>query len=247
VLKRWGLEDSAPGATEFALACLDAVGDCVAAVKPNAAFFEQYGSAGVAGLEEVLASARRAGVITLADAKRGDIASTNEAYARAWLDPMSTLRADAVTVSPYLGTRALTPFYDAAQREGRGVFVVVRSSNSEGRDVQRRRDRDGPTLEEAVLEQVTAETDTVGAVIGLIAGEPPLALPERAFYLVPGLWTQGASLDDLAAQRAGMGSAPVVVNLSRSLADAGPDPSEVRAAAERARDEIARVVRPGSG
>jgi orotidine-5'-phosphate decarboxylase len=244
VLERWRLDDSASGATQFALRCIEAVADVVAAIKPNAAFFEQYGAAGMAGFETVLAAARDAGVLTIADAKRGDIESTNIAYARAWLSAQSPMAADAVTVAPYLGVRAMAPYFDTAEREGRGVFVVVRSSNREGRDVQLSRDGDGRTVETSVLNAVAARPEVVGAVIGLMAKEEPLALPESSFYLVPGLWTQGATLDDLTAQLSGMGSAPVVVNLSRSLAEGGPDPQSLREVALRARGDIRRALRP---
>jgi len=244
VLERWGLEDSASGATQFALHCIEAVADVVAAVKPNAAFFEQYGAAGMAGIETVLAAARDAGVLSIADAKRGDIESTNVAYARAWLSAESPMAADAVTVAPYLGVRAMAPYFDTAQGEGRGVFVVVRSSNREGRDVQLSHTSDGRSVECAVLDAVASRPGVVGAVIGLMAKEEPLALPESSFYLVPGLWTQGATVDDLGAQLSGMASTPVVVNLSRSLAQSGPDRQSLRDAALRARDEIRRALRP---
>jgi len=244
MLERWGLDDSASGATRFALVCIEAVADMVAAVKPNAAFFEQYGATGMAGLQTVLAAARDAGVLTIADAKRGDIESTNVAYARAWLSADSPMAADAVTVSPYLGVRAMAPYFDTAAREERGVFVVVRSSNREGRDVQSSRSGDGRSVETSVLAAVAARPEVVGAVIGLMAKEEPLTLPESSFYLVPGLWTQGATLDDLTAQLSGTRSAPIVVNLSRSLAESGPDPESIRGVAVRARGEIRRALRP---
>ena len=245
VLAQWGLEDSAAGATEFALRCLEVFGPEVAVIKANAAFFEQYGSAGVAGLEVLISAARDAGVLTIADAKRGDIESTNVAYARAWLGE-GALGADACTVSPYLGPRALTPFFDAAQESGRGVFVVVRSSNREGRDVQRCQTEDARSLEEAMLEEIAARPEVVGAVIGLLAGASPLPLPPESFYLVPGLWTQGATLLDLSAQLGGIGSSPVVVNLSRTLAGAGPETMAIRAELARAKSEIGSVLRPAS-
>jgi orotidine-5'-phosphate decarboxylase len=246
-LARWGLEDSAEGAREFALRYLDALGGCVGIIKPNVAFFEQYGAPGVAALETFLAAARDAGVLTIADAKRGDIASTSAAYARAWLAEDSALRADAVTVSPFLGLGALAPFFETADAHGRGVFVVVRSSNPEGRAVQQRRSADGSSLEEAILKEVSSRPETVGAVIGLIAGAAPLRLPDQVFYLAPGLESQGAGLTDLAGQFAGMAQGTVVVNLSRSLAAAGPDPDALRDAAARAQERIASGLLPAAG
>jgi len=246
VLHAWGLPDAAAGAAEFGKRCVEAFAPHVSVVKPNVAFFEQYGAAGISALESVLAAARDAGLLTLADAKRGDIASTNAAYARAWLDSNSPLAVDAVTVAPYLGARALEPFIDVAQAHGRGVFIVVRSSNPEGRAVQLARVGDGRTLEEALLDEVAARGEVVGAVIGLMAGQAPLTLPEGSFYLAPGLGTQGADWPDLGTQYGGMASAPVVVNLSRLLVEAGPDPGALRAAAVRAKAEIDARLCPRS-
>jgi orotidine-5'-phosphate decarboxylase len=238
MLERWGLPDSAEGARAFALAHLDALAGQVAIMKPNVAFFEQYGSAGLAALETFVSSARSAGVLTLLDAKRGDIASTNEAYARAWVD--SPLAGDAVTVSPFLGVGSLAPMIDAAEAHGCGVFIVVRTSNPEGREVQLSRGPDGRTLEATLLDDATRRGDAVGAVIGLRAGATPLSLPEDSFYLAPGVGSQGADWADLTAQFAGMASTPVVVNLSRSLASAGPDPHALADTAARAQEQIAR-------
>jgi orotidine-5'-phosphate decarboxylase len=240
MLERWGLPDSAEGARAFALAHLDALAGQVAIMKPNVAFFEQYGSAGLAALETFVSVARSAGVLTLLDAKRGDIASTNEAYARAWVTRDSPLAGDAVTVSPLLGIGALAPMIDAAEAHGRGVFIVVRTSNPEGREVQLSRRPDGRTLEATLLEDATRRGDAVGAVIGLRAGANPLSLPEDSFYLAPGVGSQGAGWADLTAQFAGMASTPVVVNLSRSLASAGPDPRALADTAARAQEQIAR-------
>jgi orotidine-5'-phosphate decarboxylase len=246
-LLRWGLDDSAAGAREFALRYVDALGAAVGVMKPNVAFFEQYGAPGVAALESFLAAARDAGVLTIADAKRGDIVSTSEAYARAWLGEDSALRADAVTVSPYLGVSALAPFVAAADAHGRGVFLVVRSSNPEGRAMQRSRAADGRSTEEALLDEVARRPEVVGAVIGLIAGAEPLELPKMGFYLAPGLESQGAGTGDLTAQFAGIGWGSVVVNLSRSLAAAGPDRQALCDAAVRAQERIASGLLPSSG
>lgn len=246
-LARFGLEDSASGARDFALCYLDALAGRIGVMKPNVAFFEQYGAAGMAALETFFAAARDAGVLTIADAKRGDIPSTSAAYARAWLDEQSALRADAVTVSPYLGIGALEPFVEMAEAHGRGVFVVVRSSNPEGRDVQSRCAPDGRSLEASLLDEVAARPAVLGAVVGLIAGAEPLELPEEAFFLAPGLESQGAEVADLAAQFGGMASPMVVVNLSRSLAAAGPDPAALADAAARAQERIAAGLRPTSG
>jgi orotidine-5'-phosphate decarboxylase len=245
-LARWGLPDSADGAREFALRYLDALGETVAVMKPNVAFFEQYGAAGLAVLEQFVDAARQAGVLTILDAKRGDIASTNAAYARAWLGPFSTLAGDALTVSPYLGLDALEPFIEAAAATGRAVFVVVRSSNLEGRLLQEASGPDGRSVEASLLDAVARRPHTLGAVVGLIARVPPLELPDGVCYLAPGLESQGAGLKELAAQFGGV-TAPVVVNLSRSLAAAGPDRHALRDAARRAQERITEGLRPPQG
>ncbi len=247
MLERWGLDDSATGAREFALRYLDALAGRVAVMKPNVAFFEQYGAAGIGALEAFVFAARDAGVLSILDAKRGDIESTNIAYARAWVGDDSPLAGDAVTLSPFLGARALAPFVEEAASSGRGVFVVARSSNPEGREVQLATTAAGASLEASLLEEVARRPSVVGAVVGLMAGAPPLPLPKDAFYLAPGLGSQGAGLADLAGQFGGLTSTPVVVNLSRSLAVAGPDRAALADAAARAQGEIAGVLRPSSG
>src|SRR6202034_1288145 len=117
--------------------CVEAFAGALAVIKPQVAFFERHGAAGLAELEPPIAQARSAGLLGIVDAKRGDIDSTAEAYAEAWLSESSPLAADAVTAHPYLGLGALAPLVHLAAANGRGVFVVARSSNPEGRDLQR--------------------------------------------------------------------------------------------------------------
>ena len=118
LLREWGLDATAAGTRELGLRVVDAAAGRVAVVKPQVAFFERFGSAGFAALEDVLAAARAAGLIAIADAKRGDIGTTMDGYAAAWLSPGAPLEADAVTVSPYLGVGALVPTFDLAERHG---------------------------------------------------------------------------------------------------------------------------------
>ncbi|MFD1213412.1 orotidine-5'-phosphate decarboxylase, partial [Arthrobacter sp. GCM10027362] len=136
LLAAWGLADDAAGLERFSLTVLEAVGEQVAALKPQVALFERHGSRGLAVLERVLARAAEASVLTIADAKRGDIGSTMAAYADAWLRDGSALAADAVTLSPYLGYESLRPALDLARDTGRGVFVLALTSNPEGASVQ---------------------------------------------------------------------------------------------------------------
>lgn len=136
LLDAWGLPATAQGLERFALGVMEAAAERCAAVKPQVALFEAYGSAGFAVLERVLRESREAGLLSIADAKRGDIGSTMAAYASAWLSDDSPLAADAVTLSPYLGFESLRPALDLARETGRGTFVLALTSNPEGASVQ---------------------------------------------------------------------------------------------------------------
>ncbi|MCC9196446.1 orotidine-5'-phosphate decarboxylase [Arthrobacter sp. zg-Y820] len=136
LLAAWGLNDDAAALERFSLTVLEAAGEYAAAVKPQVALFERHGSAGLAALERVLAACSDAGILSIADAKRGDIGSTMAAYADAWLRDGSALAADSVTLSPYLGFESLRPALDLAAASGRGVFVLALTSNPEGASVQ---------------------------------------------------------------------------------------------------------------
>jgi len=135
LLGSWGLTDDVDGVEKFAEICVEAFDGTVALVKPQVAFFEAYGSGGIAVLERTIEVLRASGTLVLADAKRGDIGSTMDAYARAWLAD-GPLGSDAVTVSPYLGFGSLAPALALAQANRRGVFVLAATSNPEGAQVQ---------------------------------------------------------------------------------------------------------------
>ena len=132
----WGLSDDVAGLETFARTVVEAVAPEVGVVKPQSAFFERFGSRGVAVLERVVADSRAAGALVLLDVKRGDIGSTSQAYADAYLDPASPLASDAITASPYLGFGSLDPMVETARRHGAGVFVLALTSNKEGPEVQ---------------------------------------------------------------------------------------------------------------
>ena len=173
LLADWGLTDDAAGLRSFCDACLDAFAGAIAVVKPQVAFFERHGAAGLAELERLIAAARSAGLVVIADAKRGDIDSTADAYADAWLSESSPLAADAVTAHAYLGLAALEPLVRRAGDTGRGVLVVARSSNPEGRSLQLATTADGPAVEDMLLGDIAAlnaseevATGAVGAVVG---------------------------------------------------------------------------------
>ncbi len=146
-----GANNSVEGLEFFSLAVLEAVMDSVAVIKPQVAFFERFGSQGFRVLERLMSDARDANVLIVADAKRGDVDSTNVGYAQAWLEEASPLRCDAVTASPYLGVESLAPLFERAASTGRGVFVLAATSNEEGREVQSARTKENETVEDFVL------------------------------------------------------------------------------------------------
>ncbi len=248
LLAAWGLPDDATGLASFCDTVVTALAGDVAVLKPQSAFFERHGSAGVAVLEWTVAAARAAGALVLLDVKRGDIGSTAAAYADAYLDPASPLAADALTVSPYLGVGALRPFFDAAARHAGGVFVVALSSNPEGAAVQQARGADGTTVGAAVLAAVAAANagadplGSVGAVVGATLDGLDVDLAVNGPLLAPGLGAQGATAADL--RRVFGGAAGLVLpSVSRSVLSAGPDPAALLSAALSTRDEVAAVLR----
>ncbi len=258
LLGAWGLSDDPSGLRSFALATLDAVAGAVPAVKPQAAFFERHGSAGVAVLEEVVAAGRERGLLVVVDAKRGDIGSTMAAYADAYLRDGSPLAGDALTVSPYLGFGSLAPAVAAAGESGRGLFVLALTSNPEGASVQHARSAEGTAVATAVARAASelnaaerrssgARLGSVGLVVGATVGDAPrlLGLDLAAVggpLLAPGVGAQGAGPAEL-AQVFGDARHAVLAASSRGVLGAGPEPAALRAAAGRARDEAARALR----
>nr|WP_309491563.1 orotidine-5'-phosphate decarboxylase [Microbacterium sp. Se5.02b] len=165
LLAAWGLTDDAQGVREFGLRTVEAAAGRVAIVKPQVSFFERFGSQGIAALEDVLAAARAAGLLVIADAKRGDIGSTMDDYARAWLTPGSSLEADALTVNPFLGVGALDGAFALAAQHGKGLFVLAATSNPEAQHLQRSTDRAGTTVSASIITEVSArnaETSRTG-------------------------------------------------------------------------------------
>ncbi|MDT0164754.1 orotidine-5'-phosphate decarboxylase [Actinotalea sp. AC32] len=263
LLAAWGLTDDVEGLRRFADTVTTALAGRVAAIKPQAAFFERHGSAGVAVLEEVVAAVRGTGTELVVDAKRGDIGSTMQAYADAYLRDGSPLAGDAVTVSPYLGFGSLEPAVRTASATGRGLFVLALTSNPEGAAVQHARTlgadgRPGPSVAGAVAAEAAALNaaecaatgavlGSVGLVVGATVGDAVRALgidlgAVRGPVLAPGVGAQGAGPAELAdvfgdARRA------VVASVSRGVLSAGPEPAAVLAAARTAADEAGAALR----
>lgn len=248
LLRAWGLSADADGLAAFSDICVTAFAG-FAMVKPQVAFFEAYGSAGFAVLERTMAALREAGVLVLADAKRGDIGSTMAAYAAAWAGD-SPLAADAVTASPYLGFGSLQPLLDTAAAHGRGVFVLAATSNPEGASVQRAM-AGSRTVAQSVVDDVASvnraavnqaagpSTGSVGVVVGATVTDLPDLSALGGPVLVPGVGAQGGRADALG----GFGGARLVLpTVSREVLRAGPAVADLRAAAERLRDEVAYLI-----
>ncbi|MCW2496250.1 orotidine-5'-phosphate decarboxylase [Jatrophihabitans sp.] len=238
LLDSWGLPDDADGLGRFADTCVEAFADSAAVVKPQSAFFEVYGSAGIAVLERTVAALRSAGVIVLLDVKRGDIGTTMAAYARAYLDPASPLAADAITVSPYLGVGALQPAFDLAEEHDAGVFVLALTSNPEGPQVQHAVGPDGRAVAQLVIDDLAtrnaaeAPLGAFGVVVGATIGDVDVRLDGLGGpFLVPGIGAQGGTADDV--QRIfGAALRSVVPSVSREVLRHGPSAAALRAAVE---------------
>ncbi|MFD7067449.1 orotidine-5'-phosphate decarboxylase [Streptomyces sp. NPDC059913] len=243
LLTGWGLADDVAGLERFTRTVVEALADRVAVLKPQSAFFERFGSRGIAVLEKAVAEARAAGALVLMDAKRGDIGSTMGAYAATYLDPASPLFSDAVTVSPYLGFGSLRPALDAAAASGAGVFVLALTSNPEGAEVQRATAADGRPLAQLMLDRMAEENagarplGSVGAVVGATLGDAGVDLAINGPLLAPGIGAQGATPADLPGVF-GDAVGNVVPSVSRGVLRAGPDAAGLRGAAERLTDEI---------
>lgn len=191
----------------FCHAFIDRLVGRVGVIKPQIAFFEQLGWRGLRILEEIVSSARRLGLLVILDAKRGDIGSTSEAYANTYLVPGSSLESDALTVQPYLGLDALEPFISKAEEHGRGLFVLVRTSNQGARDFQDENVSGEPLYQRvarafvSVAERLNHSGDwsNLGVVVGATYPDQALRLREilpRSLFLVPGYGAQGASAED---------------------------------------------------
>jgi orotidine-5'-phosphate decarboxylase len=247
LLSAYGLDDDVWGLRELCKRVIDAADRKVCAIKPQSAYFERFGAAGLEVLADVIGSIHAIGSLALLDVKRGDIGATNEAYATALLGPDSALAADAITVHAYLGFGALAPILSRATALRCGVFVVVLSSNPEGRLVQMAQVKPGLSVAEHLCAEITrynaehAPGEPVGpvsAVVGLTAeGAPALVekLP-RSLVLAPGLGAQGGTVADLRARFA-TARERVLPTASREVLRKGPD---VQALSDAIAEQCAR-------
>jgi orotidine-5'-phosphate decarboxylase len=248
LLRAWDLPTTAEGLAAFCDICIEAYSG-FAVVKPQVAFFEAYGAAGFAVLEHTITALRSAGVLVVADAKRGDIGSTMAAYATAWAGD-SPLAADAVTASPYLGFGSLRPLLEAAAAHDRGVFVLAATSNPEGATVQRAA-FDGRTVAQLIVDQAAvvnrsatpSEPGYVGVVLGATVFQAPDVSALGGPVLVPGVGVQGGRPEALGGLG---GAAPgqLLPAVAREVLRAGPSVPDLRAAAERMLDAVAYLSAP---
>lgn len=237
-LAAWGLARDEQGLTAFGATLVDAAAGRAAIVKPQVAFFEAAGVAGYRALDATIRRARDAGLLVVADVKRGDIGTTGDDYALAWLDRDGPFAADAMTVSPYLGYGSLRGTIDIARRNGAGVFVLAATSNPEARVLQTAVLAEGPrtgrTVAAGIVLDVADDNRSVGdqalGDVGLVLGAT-LHLDDfgidadtigTAPVLAPGFGAQGARIEDLRALY-GARAEQVLVSESRGLLTEGPD------------------------
>jgi orotidine-5'-phosphate decarboxylase len=239
LLQAWGLKDDIWGLRNFCNRVIDAAAQQVSVIKPQSAYFERFGAAGLEVLADIIGSIHALGSLSLLDVKRGDFAPTNAAYASALLGPDSAMSADAVTVHPYLGFGALDPFFARAEETGCGVFVVVLSSNPEAQQIQGAMVSPELSVTQHLCDEITARnarvrpaaTGAIGAVVGLTAtgvSDTASRLP-RSLILAPGLGAQGGTFQQV-AQRFASAKQRVLPSSSRGLLARGPELQALKAA-----------------
>ena len=247
-LKSWGLAHSVNGAKEFSSAVLDAVEGLVGIVKPQVAFFEQYGSAGIQLLASVLEDASSRGLLVIADAKRGDIGSTMDGYTRAWLGQEASFSCDALTLSPYLGPESLSETIEVALSNDRGVFVLAATSNPEAKSVQAAIGRSGISVASEVVafagKHNAAPLGSVGVVIGATVELDGLGIDSSQLIqtpiLMPGFGAQGSKLSMV--RQFGSISNNLICNVSRQVA--GSSRFEIRERVLQAKRELELGLAP---
>jgi orotidine-5'-phosphate decarboxylase len=237
LLRDWGLDDTIAGLERFALTCAEALGPEVAVLKPQSAFFERHGSAGIAILERTVRTARELGALVLLDAKRGDIGSTMQGYADAYLDQSSPLAVDAMTVSPFLGFESLHPALEVARAQGSGLFVLALTSNAGGPQVQHAKNGPATVAGEILAALAAANGDEVplgsfGAVVAANLDEIDEDLAINGPLLAPGFGAQGGTADGVARIFKGV-ERLVLPSSSREVLAAGPTTAGLRNAARR--------------
>jgi orotidine-5'-phosphate decarboxylase len=237
LLKSCGLPNNAEGALAFGQRVLEAADYALSIIKPQSAFFERFGSPGFKAMEELSALARSREVLVLLDGKRGDIDSTATAYAESYFGTETPLHVDAITTHAYLGVGALDPLFEFAVKHEGGVFVVVRSSNPEGRELQLAKLASGETVAQSLCRGITERnrkysaepTGPLGAVVGATCDDAAAtvdALP-TSFILAPGVGAQGATMDDIRS-RMPQARGRILANVSRAILANGTNAADIR-------------------
>jgi orotidine-5'-phosphate decarboxylase len=246
LLDDWDLTDSVEGLERFAAICVEAFAGHVGFVKPQSAFFERFGSRGVAVLERTIQELRHTGTLVVLDVKRGDIGSTAVAYAEAYLDEDSPMCADAVTVSPFLGFGSLEPFFEVAEQHDGGVFVLALTSNPEGPEVQQAVSG-GQTVAGHILSELKrlnasqVPMGPFGAVVGTTIAPPAEDLAINGPLLAPGFGAQGGTVEDV-VRLFGSVADHVLPSTSRGVLAAGPDVQALRDSAAQVNAELVRSL-----
>ena len=245
LLHRWGLSDDAAGLLQFGQRVVAAASGRVGIIKPQVAFFERHGSAGYAALESILDAARQVGLVVIADAKRGDLGTSVEAYGQAWFTPGSALEVDALTISAYMGLGSIEAPMTLAEQTGKGLFVLAATSNPEAFALQTARISSGSHVGQTVassivsgvsewnVSQGSAATDRKLGSIGLVLGATvdfsafevdlaAIAAAPASPVLAPGFGHQGARFAEL-EHLYGAAAPTTIVSTSRSILEAGPD------------------------
>jgi orotidine-5'-phosphate decarboxylase len=247
LLDRWNLPDSPKGLREFGLHVVEAAAGQVGIVKPQVAFFERHGSKGYAALEETIAAARADGLIVIADAKRGDVGTSVEAYAQAWLRPGSSLEVDAMTVSAFQGVGSLDAPMTLALEHGKGLFVLAATSNAESIAIQTAMLQSLPrTVAASIVDEVNrgnvAPLGSFGVVIGATVELGNYGMSsadlEVTPVLSPGFGFQGAHVSEI-RRLFGDAAKNVVVNSSRGILETGP--GGIRSAIAAQTEQLAGV------
>lgn len=218
---------TAEGMEQFCSEIMEACQDHICGIKIQMAYFEVFGSAGIKAVENLLQKAKKLNLITMIDGKRNDIGSTATAYAQAYLGPQSPLEADCMTINPLLGTDGVQPFIDACEQHGKGLFILVRTSNPSSLEFQGREDLCVAIADKVEEWNLTTQSpqnmlSSVGAVVGATHGQMMKFFREdlpNSWILTPGVGAQGGTLEDcLAIRKEGLG---VIVPLSREVLYAG--------------------------
>ena len=253
ILDAWGLGDTPEGVDRFAEITLEAASGTVGLVKVQAAFYERHGWQGFRTLQRLIGEAQSAGLLVIVDAKRGDVGTTNDAYAEAYLGADAPLGADALTVHPYLGLGAMGTFVSRAHGAGSCLLVVTHSSNPEGRTVQSATTLRGRSVEEDLLVTIgelnarlaPGEIGPIGAVVGPTRVDPALDLvAANGIFLAPGVGMQGATPVDVAEVFAACPDR-VIPSASWSLLVEGPDVSRLGDAAGALAGEFYKLLTAG--